>query len=110
MKKFNFLILLLIMMVIITGCNKGVDTVEEEKSNVPDYFLEPDNHTICSIKISKPFSSGYYGYINNDDLELYNNGDIKTLKVLHPYEEGKFAIVNVEEIAGVLTGEYKDYR
>jgi hypothetical protein len=103
MKKVKLFILTMLIISTLVGCS--------DKQDIKSIFIEPEGYVISEIESSGGlFSCDYYGYIKESDIDLFTKGELKTIKVLNPYEKDKFVLVNADEVKHIKTGEYKDIR
>ena len=87
MKKISLMILLLFIFTSCIGC----------EDNTPQ-FRNLDGYTLVYIKQDYGNS---YGYIKNEELELYTKNEIDKVKILYPYKgihEEQFVIINTKSI------------
>lgn len=110
MKK-TILIIVLFTTLLLSGCSQYSKTTHA--NGVPIYFLEPDGYII--VFIDDGSFLGVYGYITNDDLQAYKNGELKySICVQNAYTTNKYTYVTVSRIKDLTVGEYynedlKDY-
>lgn len=106
--KKTILLLIMILSIMLVGCSQ-----ETYENGVPTYFLEPDGYVIATVVLNDGciFGSEMYGYISEEDYQLYLDGALSnSLVVKNPYEEGKEVSTSVENINYIKIGVYKDYR
>lgn len=108
MKKVFILIsLIMIMFAIGIGCVKQ----ETYENGVPTYFLEPEGYVIAKVKLndSNILVGHYlYGYISEEDYQLYLNGNMEGMLVVkHPCEEGREVSTPFREIMTMEVGVYE---
>lgn len=105
----GLLILLLLWLLITTA-----EEVTYHENGVPTYFLEPEGHVIVYVDVLSDnllCDRHLYGYITNEDYQMYLNGSLQgILVIMHPYEKGKSITVNVGLIESMKVGVYKDLR
>ena len=95
-KKLLLTILLLTIFITCIGC----------EDNTPQ-FRNLDGYTLVYIKQDYGNS---YGYIKNEELELYTKNEIDKVKILYPYKgikEDQFVIVNTKSIRYITINELK---
>ena len=96
LKKLLLSILLLSIFITCIGC----------EDNSPQ-FRNLDGYTLVYIRQDY---GNTYGYLKNEELELYTKDEIDKIKVLYPYKgikEEQFVIVNTSSIRSVTINELK---
>ena len=110
MKKIIVLFMTIFMLFTLSACSK----VETYDNGVPTYFLEPEGYVIAKVNYNNNnilVSKYSYGYISDEDYQLYIDGTLNgVLVVKHPYEEGKEVSVPIDNIASIEIGIYLDLR
>lgn len=114
MKRIRILLVVLLLLTALTGCEATREINSEE---IPSYFLEPDGYIIAKVTTNTEYEwygtvhSFDYGYITEEDYQSYLDGTLTGVLVIkHPYEEGKEVAVPVENIKSIVVGVYEDYR
>lgn len=99
------LIAILLFGVICCGCS----------SSVKDNFVKYENaSTLVIITYGEPSLLGYQkagGFIDDSVLKSYENGTLgtPTIKVYHPYIEGRYVTVNVNTINSLSKETYSSF-
>ena len=95
----------LILCVIISGCS----------SSINERFVKYENaSTLVIISYGDNSILGYKkagGFIEDEILESFEKGTLRaqTLKIYHPYTEGRFVMVNVDTIKSLSRESFNSF-
>lgn len=102
MKKLCLMIILIFICVGLTGCggNKEID-----KNKQYQQILEQQGYVYITVDCGELITETI-GYVEKEVISNYLNGSLSgKIQVLHPYEENKSILINVDAIKRIKVNQ-----